>query len=92
MIIHAERIDLQEIFSSVDADDNGKLSFEESLNLLPKIEKRLKATISDEDKSDAKKYFDSVDSNSDGSISRSEFKTAVREKLSKVMGKYRNQL
>ena len=58
------------------------------MNLLPRIEKSLKKSIG-AGTAELKRYFDYVDSNSDGVISMDEFKTAVKEKLAQVMAKHK---
>ncbi|CAF0921745.1 unnamed protein product [Brachionus calyciflorus] len=64
---------ISDIFNQVDGDQNGSLSVEEAEKLLLKLNSRLGRSYGEDD---VEKFFLSLDTNQDGSISLSEFRKA----------------
>lgn len=73
----------KEWFKKGDTNNDDELSLKEAKLFLPKIEKKLKKEGLAEE--EFRKYFDLVDTNSDGIIQFHEFKKAVSKKMSELM-------
>ena len=71
---------LKDIFESGDLDHDQAWTFAEAKNFLPKIDKKLKTAVNEDE---LRSYFDQVDSNHDGKIDKTEFKVAITQQILK---------
>lgn len=69
---------INEIFSSVDRDHNGRITIEEAEKLLLRLNSRLGRRYGEDD---VKRFFDSLDINKDGQIDVVEFRRSFETQL-----------
>jgi Ca2+-binding EF-hand superfamily protein len=75
---------LKNIFESGDLNKDQVWTFDEAKTILPKIEKKLKKAVNEDE---LRAYFDQVDSNRDGKIDKAEFKAAISQQILKYREK-----
>ncbi|CAF0805576.1 unnamed protein product [Brachionus calyciflorus] len=71
---------LDEWFNNGDTNGDHKISLQEAIYLLPKLEKKLGQDASKLNE-EVNKYFNTIDTNQDGSIDFNEFKEVAMKKL-----------
>jgi len=71
---------LKNVFESGDLDHDNTWTFAEAKQFLPKIEKKLKTAVNDDE---LRLYFNQVDSNHDEKIDKAEFKAAISQQILK---------